>query len=130
MNTFHKDIPVLAFESQSEFETWLEKNFEDTKAYWIKIAKKNAVKKSMTYEEAREVALMYGWIDGLLNRLDDEHYLLKFCHRRPKSNWSDINIAIVAKLISDGKIKPEGLKEFQLAQTDGRINIETGLTTD
>lgn len=121
MNTLHKNIPVLAFENQQQFETWLEKNHEDKSVYWIKIAKKNASKKSITYEEAREAALKYGWIDGLLNRLDDEYYLLKFCHRRPKSNWSVINIAIVRQLISDGKIKPEGLKEFQLAQADGRV---------
>ena len=76
--------------------------------------------KGINYVEAREIALMYGWVDSLPNKLDDDFYLLKFTHRRPKSIWSKINVAIVEDLIKTNRIHPEGLKEANEAKQDGR----------
>ncbi len=118
-------MPVLKFDGQQEFEDWLEANYTDQTGYWVRLAKKASAKTSISYEQAREAALMYGWIDGLTHRLDDDYYVIKFCHRRPKSNWSDINIALVKMLIKEGKMKPEGLAEVEKAKADGRWNTST-----
>lgn len=116
----HKDIEVLYFKSQEEFISWLNINYSDTKSYWVKIIKKGSKHKGINYVQAREVALMYGWIDSVPNKLDDDFYLLKFTHRRPKSIWSKINVAIVEDLVNRNKMHPEGLKEVNQAKADGR----------
>lgn len=116
----HKNIPILEFNEKSEFADWLEINHHLTNPYWLRISKKNSNKKSISYVDAREVALMYGWIDGLLNTVDENYYLLRFCHRRKKSNWSNINIEIAENLIRNGLMKDEGLAEVNKAKADGR----------
>lgn len=117
---FHKDIPVLFLNNQNEFISWLNTNYKDSNAYWLAFAKKASAKTSISYAEAREAALMYGWVDGLINKYDHDYYLIKFTHRRPKSTWSKINVGIVERLITKGKMHPEGLKEVELAKADGR----------
>jgi uncharacterized protein YdeI (YjbR/CyaY-like superfamily) len=116
----HKDLPLFFFKNQAEWLKWLEKNYETPNGIWIKFAKKHTNITSLTYTEARDGALMYGWIDGLKNRLDDTYFALRFLPRRPKSTWSKINCEIAENLIASGAMKPSGLKEVEIAKADGR----------
>lgn len=113
---------MTAFPTQAEFRAWLDKNHAKADEIWVKFAKKGSGIKSVNYQEALEVALCYGWIDGLVRRLDDNYYIQRFTPRRPKSKWSKINRAKVEQLIKDGKMKPAGLAEVERAKTDGRWN--------
>lgn len=116
----HKDIEILDFKNQDEFINWLKINYKDETPYWLKLVKKHSTESGINYVEAREAALIHGWIDGLANRLDDDYFLVKFTHRRPKSIWSKINVAIVEDLMSSNKMHSEGLNEVKRAKDDGR----------
>ncbi|MDQ3939982.1 MAG: YdeI/OmpD-associated family protein [Actinomycetota bacterium] len=111
---------MMAFPTQGKFRMWLDKNHAKASEIWIKLAKKGSGIKSVTYQEAVDVALCYGWIDGVVRRLDDDFYLQRFTPRRSKSKWSKINRAKVEQLIKDGKMKPAGLAEIERAKADGR----------
>lgn len=86
----------------------------------VKIAKKASGIPSVTYAEALEVALCYGWIDGQRNRFDDQWFLQRFTPRRPRSNWSKVNCAKVERLMEEGRMRPPGLAEVERARADGR----------
>lgn len=116
----HKELQVYWFPSQAAFLQWLNRNESQLESIWLQMAKKASQHTSLSYEEAREAAIIYGWIDGLLNRLDDDFYLIKFSQRRPKSQWSQINRAIAQELIQTGKMKPSGLQQVEAAKKDGR----------
>ncbi|WP_246834688.1 YdeI/OmpD-associated family protein [Leptospira levettii] len=98
----------------------LEKNRKSSIGIWIKIFKKESGKKSITYKEALDVALCYGWIDSQKQSFDDQSWLQKFSPRTSKSIWSKINIGHVERLINEGKMKPEGLVAVEKAKADGR----------
>lgn len=115
-----KDLPVLLFESQQDWHTWLEKNHSQPKGVWLKHAKKAFGKKSVSYAEALDEALCYGWIDSQMQAYDQYYYLQKFTPRGPKSVWSKINVAKVESLIKMGKMQPAGLAAIDLAKQDGR----------
>lgn len=112
--------PILAFPSQEAFEKWLSKEHSKSDGIWIKIAKKASGIESVTYPEAVEVALCYGWIDGQMRSLDDDYYVQRFTPRRARSKWSKINVGKVEQLIADGKMKPPGMTEIERAKEDGR----------
>ena len=114
------DYSTVAFESQEAWAAWLEKHHSSSEGIWIKIAKKASGTVSVTYAEAVEEALCYGWIDGQMKRLDDEFFVQKFTPRRARSKWSKINIGKVEQLIAAGKMQPAGLAEIERAQADGR----------
>lgn len=116
----HKDLVVYPFKNYKAWLQWLARNHGQSESIWVKFAKKNSGIASITYEEAREGAIIYGWIDGLINGLDDHYYLTKFSPRRPKSNWSKINCGIAEQLIAEKKMMPSGLAQVQAAQADGR----------
>ncbi|MEM9413119.1 MAG: YdeI/OmpD-associated family protein [Planctomycetota bacterium] len=116
----HKDLEVLTFSTYRKWLNWLDQNFEQHQSIWLKLAKKTSGVQSITYEEAREGAIVYGWIDGLINRFDERYYLIKFTPRRPKSNWSKINRGIAEQLIANKMMKPSGLAQVHAAQADGR----------
>jgi uncharacterized protein YdeI (YjbR/CyaY-like superfamily) len=111
--------PVMAFESSHAFESWLEKNHDQSDGIWLKIFKKDSGTKTVTYAEALDVALCYGWIDGQLRSFDELAYLQRFCPRRVKSIWSKINIGHVERLIETGRMQAAGLKAIEKAKTDG-----------
>ncbi|HYP23603.1 MAG TPA: YdeI/OmpD-associated family protein [Actinomycetota bacterium] len=110
----------LEFPTQAAFERWLAEDHAKSDGIWLKIAKKGARKKTVTYAEAVEVALCYGWIDGQMKRLDDEYFVQRFTPRRARSKWSKINVGKVEDLIARGKMKPPGLAEVERAKADGR----------
>lgn len=114
-----KDLPILPFASQHDWEKWLRSHYE-TPGVWIKVAKKASGIPTIDHTQALDVALCYGWIDGQTRSLDGTYYLQKFTPRRPKSTWSKINVEKVAKLIAAGKMQPSGLAAVEAAKKDGR----------
>jgi uncharacterized protein YdeI (YjbR/CyaY-like superfamily) len=114
------ELPILLFSDAGEMEAWLEENNDSSEGVWLKIAKKGAREPSVTYDEAIEVALCFGWIDSQLRRFDDQHYLQRFTPRRPRGRWSKINREKAEALIAAGKLRPGGLAEVEAAQADGR----------
>lgn len=112
--------PTLSFESQRAFEKWLAKEHKNSDGIWLKIAKKGSGIPTVSYQEALEVALCFGWIDGQMKRYDDDYYVQRFTPRRARSKWSKINVGKVGELIAAGKMKPAGLAEVERAKEDGR----------
>ena len=116
----HKDLPVYAFETEADFWNWLSKNYQQTTSFWLRFYKKESKVPSINYDEAVDVALCFGWIDGLANKYDEESYLVRCTPRRPKSVWSKINVAKVNKLIDQKRMQPSGLAKVDAAKEDGR----------
>ena len=116
----HKDLPVYSFASQQDFDDWLSENCARETGFWLRYYKKATKKPTVHSSEAVDVALCYGWIDGLLNTYDEESYLVRFTPRRPKSVWSKVNVAKVEKLIAEGRMQPSGLVHVDSAKADGR----------
>jgi len=113
-------LPTLSFANQADWDTWLAAHHADARGLWLKIAKQGAETPSVTYAEALESALCYGWIDGQKASLDDTHWLQKFTPRRPKSPWSRVNREKATALIASGKMRPAGLQRVEQAKADGR----------
>src|SRR4051812_29453383 len=97
-------LPIMAFKTARTFETWLKKNHDSSAGLWLKIFKKDSGEKTVTYAEALDVALCYGWIDGQKQAHDAQAWLQKFCPRRAKSVWSKINTGHVERLIQSGRM--------------------------
>ena len=115
-----RDEPVLAFASRAEWEAWLARQHATSNGLWLQIAKKGSGVASVSYAEALEVALCYGWIDGQKGKLDERYWLQRFTPRKAKSPWSKINCAKAAELIERGEMRPAGLVEVERAKADGR----------
>jgi len=113
-------LPILEFKTAKTFETWLAKNHDNSNGLWLKIFKKDSGIKTISYAEALDVALCYGWIDGQKQAFDEEAWLQKFSPRGAKSIWSKINTEHVERLIKEGRMKPAGLKAVEKAKADGR----------
>ena len=114
------DPPIKLFASQETWERWLERNHAKAAGVWLKFAKKASRRRTVSYPEALDVALCYGWIDGQTRRLDDDYHLQKFTPRRARSKWSKINRDKVGALIEQGRMQPAGLAEIERAKADGR----------
>ena len=110
----------MPFGSAGEWEAWLEQHHADSSGVWLKLAKKGAGVPSVTYAEAVEAALCFGWIDGQKAALDERFWLQKFTPRRPRSVWSKINREKAERLIRDGRMRPAGRREVEAAKADGR----------
>src|SRR5687768_2438594 len=100
--------PVMFFSTQEEFRGWLESEHATSDGIWTKFAKKASGITSLNYDEALDVALCFGWIDGQTKRLDERFYLQRWTPRRKRSPWSKRNVDKVAKLIEDGLMHPAG----------------------
>jgi uncharacterized protein YdeI (YjbR/CyaY-like superfamily) len=117
------DLPVLGFASPGEWESWLAGQHTASSGVWLKIAKKGSGEQAgrgVSYPEALEVALCYGWVDGQKGRLDDDYWLQRFTPRKPGSRWSKINTGKAAGLIEAGRMQAAGMREVELARADGR----------
>ncbi|MFO1330700.1 MAG: YdeI/OmpD-associated family protein [Rubrivivax sp.] len=110
----------MRFKSARAFEAWLSKHHARSDGLWLQIAKRGAREPSVTYAEAVEVALCWGWIDGQKKGLDDQHFLQRFTPRRARSLWSKVNVGKVAALIEAGRMQPPGLAQVEAAKADGR----------
>ena len=114
------DYPVLPFTDKQAWAKWLDEEHDRAAGIWLKFAKKNSGIPSLTYEDAVEVALCYGWIDGQMKGFDAKYWLQKFTPRRAKSIWSKINTERAERLIARGEMRPAGLREVEAAKQDGR----------
>jgi uncharacterized protein YdeI (YjbR/CyaY-like superfamily) len=114
------DLPIKVFASQETWERWLDRNHAKAEGVWLKFAKKASRKRTVTYPDALDVALCYGWIDGQTRGLDEDYHLQRFTPRRARSKWSKINREKVTRLIEQGRMRPAGLAEIERAKVDGR----------
>ena len=104
---------VQVFPTAADFRAWLEANHDSAAELWVGYYKKGVPKQSMTYAQAVEEALCFGWIDGLTRRIDDEVTSNRYTPRRKGSSWSAINIAKMAELKAAGRLHPAGLRVFE-----------------
>ncbi len=114
------ELPVILFERAEEWAGWLEENQASAAGVWLRLAKKASGLTSVTYDEAVEVALCYGWIDSQAKKYDDQSWVQKYTPRRPKSIWSKVNREKAERLMASGRMKPAGLREVEAARQDGR----------
>ncbi|HLJ50073.1 MAG TPA: YdeI/OmpD-associated family protein [Bryobacteraceae bacterium] len=111
---------ILFFENQTKWTAWLEEHHSASGGLWLRLAKKSSAVKSLTYQEALESALCYGWIDGQKKGESDDTWLQRFLPRSKKSIWSKINREKALALVEAGRMKPAGLREVDRAKSDGR----------
>lgn len=113
-------MKTLSFKSSSAFRNWLKKNHAHSEGIWLRFFKKASGMESLTYAEALDQALCYGWIDGQLKPLDERSWLRKFTPRQTRSGWSRLNITHVERLIGGGHMTRAGLEAVNAAKADGR----------
>lgn len=111
---------IKSFRDAKAFETWLRANHASKPELWLKIHKKGSELPSVTNDEAIDIALCWGWIDGLRRGFDEQSFLQRFTPRKPKSLWSQINRDRVARLIAAGRMTPHGQRHIDAAKLDGR----------
>lgn len=115
-----EDLPILGLEDQEAWRAWLEENHASPAGVWLKFAKKGAEARTVTYSEAIEEALCFGWIDGQARGYDEQFYLQRFTRRRPRSKWSQVNREKATRLLAEGRVRPPGLAQIEAAKADGR----------
>ena len=109
--------------SREQWRDWLAKHHAIENEVWLVFFKKHTGKPSLSYNDAVEEALCFGWIDGIRKRVDDERYMHRFTPRRPGSNWSETNKKRVAHLLDKNLIAPAGLKLIEEAQRSGKWDM-------
>jgi uncharacterized protein YdeI (YjbR/CyaY-like superfamily) len=103
----------IFFASPEEFYAWLEEHHETETEVYVGFYKTHTGKRAMSWSDAVDQALCFGWIDGRGNRVDDDRWMVRFTPRRPGSNWSQINVEKVARLQEAGRMRPAGLAAFE-----------------
>jgi uncharacterized protein YdeI (YjbR/CyaY-like superfamily) len=111
---------IKSFANQAAFEAWLAANHATETELWIKIHKKASGRATVTAAQALDVALCWGWIDGIRKSFDESSFLQRYTPRRPKSIWSQINREHVARLVAAGRMTPHGQRQVDAAKADGR----------
>jgi uncharacterized protein YdeI (YjbR/CyaY-like superfamily) len=115
------ELPELIVRDAAAWRIWLAAHHADSAGVWLVLAKKGAVKPtSLTYDQALEEALCFGWIDGQTGRRDEVTYRQRFTHRRPRSKWSKRNTGIADRLLAEGRMHSAGVAEIERAKGDGR----------
>jgi uncharacterized protein YdeI (YjbR/CyaY-like superfamily) len=113
-------LPILAFADRAALEAWLQAEGRTSQGIWLRLAKKESGRASVSKPEAIDALLCYGWIDGQLDRYDEESWLIRLTPRRPRSKWSERTRARALELIAAGRMRPAGLAEIASAKADGR----------
>ena len=111
---------IKAFKTEAAFDQWMRANHARETEIWVRIYKKDSGRPTVTNTQALEVALCWGWIDGIRKGLDQESFLQRYTPRRPKSLWSQINRDHVARLSAAGRMQPAGQRQVDAARADGR----------
>jgi uncharacterized protein YdeI (YjbR/CyaY-like superfamily) len=120
MEEEHSGLPIMPFADKRVWELWLEEHHESAAGMWLKLAKKGSGIASVSYAEALEVALCFGWIDSQKRAYDELCFLQRFTPRGPRSRWSQINREKAEVLEGEGRLRPAGLAQVQRAREDGR----------
>jgi len=113
-------LPVLLFADVASFAAWLAVEGATAAGAWLMFAKKNSEAVSLSRQDAIDAALCEGWIDGQAGTWDDRFFLLRFTPRRPRANWSQVNVERAAELIAEGRMREAGLAQIEAARGDGR----------
>jgi uncharacterized protein YdeI (YjbR/CyaY-like superfamily) len=116
---------------RAAWRRWLQRNHASSPPVWLVLAKKGASVPSVTYAEAVEEALCFGWIDSKANALDDERFKLWMAPRKPRSGWSAVNKRRIERLLAEGRMAPAGLAAIEAAKADGswsRLDASHSLT--
>ncbi|HEY9855213.1 MAG TPA: YdeI/OmpD-associated family protein [Stenomitos sp.] len=116
----YKGLPVLAFETQVAWREWLDGHHQESSGLWLRIFKKASGHPTVTYAEALDEALCYGWIDSTKAAGDADSFLQRFSPRKSRSIWSKVNREHVARLIVAGKMQPAGLAVIEAAKANGQ----------
>lgn len=112
------NLPIILFETEQEWIHWLEENVNEP-GVWVQIAKKNSGVVSINYQQALDIALCFGWIDGLKKKFDETTFIQRFTARRPNSKWSRINKEKAKLFISEGKMRQSGFAAIEMAKQKG-----------
>ena len=115
-----RDLPVLAFKSQPAWEAWLASQPAQSKGLWLKLAKKSSGISSVSRADALDTALCHGWIDGQLDRFDDDFWLIRYTPRQSTSKWSEKNRTRALQLVELKRMRPACRKQIERAKQDGR----------
>jgi uncharacterized protein YdeI (YjbR/CyaY-like superfamily) len=111
---------IRSFKTEAAFDAWLSAHHNTEPELWIKIHKKSSALASVTPAQALDVALCWGWIDGMRKRFDERSFLQRYTRRGPKSRWSQINREHVARLVTAGRMTAQGQRQVDAAKADGR----------
>ncbi len=114
------ELPTVQFDTPKGWADWLAQNHGKSKGIWLRFFKKGSGVATLSYAEALDEALCYGWIDGQVKKFDEKSWLQKFTPRRARSLWSKRNVAKAEKLIECGRMTSAGLAEIDAAKKDGR----------
>ena len=128
------ELELIEPRNREQWRAWLERNADSAPSVWLALGKKGGTVTTLTYDEALEEALCFGWIDSLVRKLDDQRYKQLFARRKPRSNWSRINKEKVARLEAAGKMTPAGRAAIELAKANGSWtaldHVEDGIVPD
>ncbi len=114
-------LEEIFFKNRETFRSWLENNHDKSPGIWMVYYKNHLKTQGVSYKEALEEALCFGWIDSIIKRIDDEKYVRKFTPRTNISNWSDVNKKIVLELIAQGRMTEHGLKKIDSYKNEGKV---------
>lgn len=114
------ELPLLTFSDATAFESWLADQPDDAVGAWLRFAKKGAPEVTISKSDAIDSALVHGWVDGQLGRVDGDYFKTRFTPRRPRSAWSQVNCERVERLLIAGRVKPGGQAQIDRAKADGR----------
>ncbi|MCC7357046.1 YdeI/OmpD-associated family protein [Candidatus Uhrbacteria bacterium] len=117
----NKELPVKAFSSSQDFRLWLKKNHAKSDGIWLRFYKKHSGKKTITYDEALDEALCFGWIDSQKKSYDADSFIQRFSPRRSRSIWSERNTLHIERLIKDKRMMASGFAQVEQAKKDGRF---------
>jgi uncharacterized protein YdeI (YjbR/CyaY-like superfamily) len=112
-------LKEIRLKDRKALRKWLEKNYQQKESVWLILHKKNSQSGSLSYKDAVEEGLCFGWIDSKPNKLDEETYKLLYCPRKPKSVWSKVNKIKIEQLTKDGLMHPMGIARIEAAKKDG-----------
>lgn len=125
----HNDKPLLYCTSQEEWHDWLAKNGESSAGVRLQLVKKTSKQPGISYAQALDEALCFGWIDGQAGSIDDDFFLNSFTPRRPRSVWSQRNREHIARLEAEGRMQPAGIAQVTAAKEDGRWDAAYRVST-
>ena len=111
---------IKSFPTAAQFEAWLTSHHADESELWLRIFKKDSGRPTVTYALALDVALCWGWIDGIKKSFDEHSFLQRFTPRRSRSIWSQVNREHIARLTAEGRMTPHGQRQVDAAKADGR----------
>jgi uncharacterized protein YdeI (YjbR/CyaY-like superfamily) len=114
------DLPVMEFVSAKAWAAWLEQHHDSSAGIWLKVAKKGTGVVTVTMPDVIDIALCYGWIDGLRHKHDDVYFRQRMTPRQSRSRWSQINRDKAEALLEAGRMQPAGLRQLDAAKADGR----------